>query len=77
MRGMIGLAIRLTAVGGILFTVLAACAMDERELGIGPSKGAMVDFVPILRDLSGVNEIKTAFNQDMGQPRVFLLLSPT
>ena len=74
---MIGLAIRLTTVGCILFTVLAACAMDERELGIGPSNGAMVDFVPILRDLSGLNEIKTAFNQDMGQPRVFLLLSPT
>ena len=28
---MIGSAIRLTAVGGILFTVLAACAMDEGE----------------------------------------------
>ena len=78
MRGMIGSAIRITTVGGILFTVLAACTMDESELGTGSSsKGAIVDFVPILRDLSGVDEIKTAFNQDVGQPRVILLLSPT
>ena len=75
---MIGLAIRLIAVGGILFTVLAACAIDESEPGTGPSsKGAIADFIPILHDLSGVDEIKTAFNQDMGQPRVILLLSPT
>ena len=78
MRGMIGSAIRITTVGGTLFTVLAACTMDESELGTGSSsKGAIVDFVPILRDLSGVDEIKTAFNQDVGQPRVILLLSPT
>ena len=75
---MIGSAIRLTAVGGILCTVLVACAVDESELGTGPSStGAIVASVPVLHDLSGVDEIKTAFNQDMGQPRVFLLLSPT
>lgn len=31
---MIGSAIRLTAVSGILFTVLAACAMDESETNL-------------------------------------------
>ena len=73
---MIGFLISLTAVGGIFFTVLTACAVDERELGTEQSS-PIVDFVPVLHDLSSVNELKTVFNQDMGQTRVFLLLSPT
>ncbi len=71
-------AMTLAILGMISVVLLAACTMDESELGTGSSsKGAIVDFVPILRDLSGVDEIKTAFNQDVGQPRVILLLSPT
>ena len=32
---------------------------------------------PTLRNLSGLNEVRDAFNADAGKPRLVLLLSPT
>jgi hypothetical protein len=39
--------------------------------------GAAEDPVPVLNDLSTLDELRSAFEQDAGQPRVILLLSPT
>jgi hypothetical protein len=35
------------------------------------------EYKPVLKDLSGVDELKARFNRDAGKPRVVLLLSPT
>ena len=43
----------------------------------GPAPDSSDGDVPVLHDLAAVDEISAVFNQDLGQPRVVLMLSPT
>ncbi len=69
---------RLVMVGAILLALLVGCGKDDSKLGEGKSSERPVGgSVQVLHDLAGVDEFKTVFNRDAGQPRIILLLSPT
>ena len=70
--------LRLVMVGAILLALLAGCGKDDSKLGEGTSSEQPVGgSVRVLHDLAAVDEFKTIFNRDAGQPRIILLLSPT
>ncbi len=70
--------VRLAILGMISVVLLAACSPNGGSTTEdGPIPGASESNVPVLHDLPWVDEIKAVFNQDLGQPRVVLLLSPT
>lgn len=68
---------------GALLVVLAAAlvtagcggsdeGLPETQAGPGTRSGDVA-----LRDLTGVDQLRAAFNRDQGSPRLLLLLSPT
>ena len=78
MDEMIGSAIRLAMMGAILLVLLAACGKDDSQLEVGASsREPLGETVQVLHDFPGVDGFKAVFEQDAGQPRIILLLSPT
>ncbi len=70
--------LRLVMVGAILLALLAGCGEDDSNPGeVTSSEEPVGGSVQVLHDLAGVDEFKTVFNRDAGQPRIILLLSPT
>jgi hypothetical protein len=50
-------------------SLLAAAALLAGTCGAAPQ--------PVLRDISSIDQLETAFERDAGKPRLVLLLSPT
>ena len=68
---MIGSAIRLATAGVTLFVLLVACSLDDGEPAAGTSNEEPVkEFVPVLRDLSGVDELKSVISATEGPTAV-------
>jgi hypothetical protein len=55
--------VRTASLLVLLSVVLAACGGGGRDEG--------------LSDLASVDELRTQFNEDRGEPRLLLILSPT
>ena len=75
---MIGRVSKLVAVGVISLILFGACGEESRvQIAEQPTAEPIEQPVPILHDLTGVDQFKAAFNEDEGMPRLILLLSPT
>ena len=81
----------IAALGLICVILFAACAGDSGSPTIantvptGDSGSPTIantappteEPAPVLRDLTAVDQLKVAFNEDAGQIRLLLILSPT
>ena len=69
---------KLSLVGVTSLILLGACGEKSRlQIGERPAAEPIEQPVPVLQDLTGVDQFKAAFNEDGGLPRLILLLSPT
>ncbi len=75
---MIGRVAILVAIGALSLILFGACngkpSIPSVELAAADS---IEQSRPVLHDLAGVDQLKAAFNEDEGLPRLVLLLSPT
>ncbi len=75
---MIGRVAMLVAIGALSLILFGACngkpSIPSVELAAADS---FEQPIPVLHDLAGVDQLKVAFNEDEGLPRLVLLLSPT
>ena len=68
----------LAAIGVLSLTLLGACKGGPSIAVIDRGAAESIEQpVPVLHDLTGVDQFKAAFNEDEGIPRIILLLSPT
>ena len=60
-----------------LTSVLAVACAEVGGAGDGPATSADVKSQGRLEDLAGIDDLKARFNEDVGAPRLLLLMSPT
>ncbi len=77
-REMINRVAIFLAIGALSLILFGACngkpSIPSVELAAADS---IEQPLPVLHDLTGVDQLKAAFNEDEGLPRLVLLLSPT
>lgn len=65
----------------LLTLVLVACGAPQPAATSAPTMGAIAQATatpaPVLTDLHSPDDLKARFNQDAGEPRIILLVSPT
>ena len=75
---MIGRIVTLLAIGMLSLILLGACEGGPSITSVDRAAAESIQHpVPVLYDLTGVDQFKAAFNEDEGLPRIILLLSPT
>ena len=68
---------KLSALGLLCLIVFAACTgSSESPTAVG-STAATEALRPVLHDFNAVDQLKAEFNEDIGLPRLILILSPT
>ena len=69
----------LAAVGVVSLILGVACQPASARLTTGTTSDEELREEPVatLQDFPGIDEFKSVFNRETGQPRVVLLLSPT
>ena len=71
-------AIKAIGLGVLTIVLLAGCGgSSDVPTNDGPTQEPLRGPSSILQEFAGVDQFKAEFNEDGGQPRVILLLSPT